>query len=232
MEARAGTCWHARWRWCLWIAHPPKDDMFTVKPGGLNCADEELRAVGVGPGICHRECARSGVPQLEVLVSKLLPVDGLAARPVVVCEVATLKWVGGPSCVEMMRYVCVRGTCSMKFGMTRWNIEPLKWSGLPLLPMPFSPVMSARKFSVVLGTCIGVRMSGRCGALRGGVCVHRAAIPAGRMHRLAVQSNNDTPGRCIADVDVEVHCMRDLRAACPCAQCYQRRKCDEHLPVW
>ena len=25
--------------------------------------------------------------------------------------------------------------------MTRWKVEPLKWRGLPLLPMPFSPVL-------------------------------------------------------------------------------------------
>ena len=30
--------------------------------------------------------------------------------------------------------------------MTRWKEEPLKWSGLPLWPMPFSPVHRARKF--------------------------------------------------------------------------------------
>ena len=36
--------------------------------------------------------------------------------------------------------------------MTRWKLEPLKWSGLPEGPVPFSPVHSARKFSAVLGT--------------------------------------------------------------------------------
>ena len=27
----------------------------------------------------------------------------------------------------------------MNWGMTRWKAEPLKCSGLPILPMPFSP---------------------------------------------------------------------------------------------
>merc|ERR1719191_148848 len=36
--------------------------------------------------------------------------------------------------------------------MTRWKAEPLKWRGFPDLPMPFSPVQRARKFSAVLGT--------------------------------------------------------------------------------
>lgn len=36
--------------------------------------------------------------------------------------------------------------------MTRWKVDPLKWSGLPEPPVPFSPVHRARKFSAVLGT--------------------------------------------------------------------------------
>mmetsp|Transcript_23780 Transcript_23780/g.39870 ORF Transcript_23780/g.39870 Transcript_23780/m.39870 type:complete len:200 (-) Transcript_23780:302-901(-) len=40
----------------------------------------------------------------------------------------------------------------MNPGMTRWNLLPLKCSGLPILPSPFSPVHSALKFSAVLGT--------------------------------------------------------------------------------
>ncbi len=36
--------------------------------------------------------------------------------------------------------------------ITRWKLEPLKCSGLPSLPMPFSPVHRALKFSAVLGT--------------------------------------------------------------------------------
>src|SRR5437867_12633196 len=39
----------------------------------------------------------------------------------------------------------------MKLGMIRWNDEPLKCRGLPLLPLPFSPVHRARKFSAVFG---------------------------------------------------------------------------------
>lgn len=39
-----------------------------------------------------------------------------------------------------------RRTWHMNWEMTRWNAEPLKWSGLPEGPTPFSPVHSARKF--------------------------------------------------------------------------------------
>jgi hypothetical protein len=40
----------------------------------------------------------------------------------------------------------------MNSGMMRWKPEPLKCSGTPLLPLPFSPVHSARKLAAVLGT--------------------------------------------------------------------------------
>jgi len=40
----------------------------------------------------------------------------------------------------------------MKPGITRWKADPLKWSGFPDLPTPFSPVQRARKFSAVFGT--------------------------------------------------------------------------------
>ena len=38
--------------------------------------------------------------------------------------------------------------------MTRWKVEPLKWRGLPLLPMPFSPVVAV--VSVANGSQRGV----------------------------------------------------------------------------
>lgn len=40
----------------------------------------------------------------------------------------------------------------MKSLITRWKAEPLKWRGLPDLPIPFSPVHRHRKFSAVRGT--------------------------------------------------------------------------------
>jgi len=52
--------------------------------------DEELRAVGVGPGVGHRQQARLVVLQREVLVDELAAVDRLAARAVVRREVAAL----------------------------------------------------------------------------------------------------------------------------------------------
>ena len=40
-----------------------------------NGGDEELRAVGIRPGISHREKSLLGVLKLEVLIGKLLAVD-------------------------------------------------------------------------------------------------------------------------------------------------------------
>ena len=56
--------------------------MLAVEPFGLDGAEEELGPVGVLPGIGHGERARPKVLQCEVLVSELVPVDRLAAGPI------------------------------------------------------------------------------------------------------------------------------------------------------
>src|SRR4051812_17961427 len=56
------------------VGHPAEDDVLAVQPGGHHGGDEELRAVGVGAGVGHRQQARLGVLELEVLVRELLTV--------------------------------------------------------------------------------------------------------------------------------------------------------------
>jgi len=53
--------------------------VLSVEPGGLGGGDEELRSVGVGSGIGHRQPSGAEVLQHEVLVGKLLAVDGTTA---------------------------------------------------------------------------------------------------------------------------------------------------------
>lgn len=65
-------------------------DVAVIEPGSLHGRDEELGAVGVRAGVSHRENARAGVLQGEVLVLELVAVDRLATGAVVVLEVATL----------------------------------------------------------------------------------------------------------------------------------------------
>jgi hypothetical protein len=79
----------------LVIRQLAKDDMATIEPRSLDRGDEELGAVAigalvtcytgsrsaslrVGAGIGHGQKARTGVTELEVLIGKLLAVDGLA----------------------------------------------------------------------------------------------------------------------------------------------------------
>jgi hypothetical protein len=65
-------------------------DVLAVEPRRHDRRDEELRAVGAGAGVGHREQAGFGVLELEVLVGELLAVDRLAARAVAAREVTTL----------------------------------------------------------------------------------------------------------------------------------------------
>jgi len=77
-----------------------EDDVAAVQPRGDNGGDEELRAVGVGAGVGHGQQTGAVVLQLEVLIGKLLAVDGLAASAVTAGEVTTLEHEVGDDSVE------------------------------------------------------------------------------------------------------------------------------------
>lgn len=72
------------------IGDSAENYVLPVKPLSFDCAEEKLRAVGVGAGVSHGENAGSGVLLLEVLVGEFLPVDGLTASSVASREVSTL----------------------------------------------------------------------------------------------------------------------------------------------
>ena len=67
-----------------------EDDVLPVQVGRRPQRHEELRAVGVGPRVRHRQHVRSVVLVGEALVGEFLAVDGLAARAVAPREVAAL----------------------------------------------------------------------------------------------------------------------------------------------
>jgi len=75
----------------LLVGNLAEDDVAAVEPGGDNSGDEELGAVGVGTGVGHRQQTGLVVRELEVLIAKLLSVDGLATGAIATGEVATLE---------------------------------------------------------------------------------------------------------------------------------------------
>ena len=131
--------------------------------GGGDRGNEELRSVGVFACIGHAEEKGDIVFQLEIFVFEFLAVNRLAAltliqevwgeglkdvcgkaestRSIASCKVATLKEGQLNAVIEATK------PWIMKFLMIRWNEEPLKWSGFPVLPVPFSPVQRARKLN-------------------------------------------------------------------------------------
>jgi len=64
--------------------------VLAVQVAGLDGAQEELAAVGVGSCIGHREDSGAGVLQGEVFILELIAIDRLATGAVVVGEVSTL----------------------------------------------------------------------------------------------------------------------------------------------
>jgi len=73
------------------LGNAAKDDVLAIKPGGDDSGDKKLRAVGVGASVGHGQQERTVVPELEVLVGKLLAIDGLAAGAVATSKVTALK---------------------------------------------------------------------------------------------------------------------------------------------
>lgn len=64
---------------------------FICSPWSRSCADKELGTIGVGASIGHGQTSGTGVFQDEVLIGKLVSVNGLSTSSVVFCEVTTLQ---------------------------------------------------------------------------------------------------------------------------------------------
>jgi hypothetical protein len=74
--------------------------MFSIKPRCFGSAKKKLRPVGVGSSVGHRQDSGSSVPQLEILILKLVTVDGFASSSVMVGEITSLAHEIGDHTVE------------------------------------------------------------------------------------------------------------------------------------
>lgn len=74
--------------------------MSAIQPGGLDSGDEELGTISISTGISHGEDARSCVLKGEILVFKLIAVDGLSPSAVMVGEVPSLQHEIGDDTME------------------------------------------------------------------------------------------------------------------------------------
>merc|ERR1712137_101621 len=72
------------------IDHLTKHGMLAVQPRSLHSGDEELRSVGVGSSVGHREKVFLSVLQSKVLVVELGSIDGLATSSIATSEIASL----------------------------------------------------------------------------------------------------------------------------------------------
>jgi len=72
------------------LADLSEDAVLTIEPLGLDGAQKELGSVGVGTSVGHGKDTRSSVLELEVLISELVSVDGLATGSVSDGEITTL----------------------------------------------------------------------------------------------------------------------------------------------
>ena len=65
--------------------------MLVVQPLRLDRGNEELGAVGVGPGVGHGEQPRAPVLHQEVLIIELGTIDALAACTVEILKISALQ---------------------------------------------------------------------------------------------------------------------------------------------
>jgi len=68
-----------------------EDNVSAIEMGRSGSGNEELRSVGILSGVGHRHKTLLGVLQLEVLIGKLVTVDGLSTSAITICEVTTLN---------------------------------------------------------------------------------------------------------------------------------------------
>ena len=88
--------------------------MLSVQPWGVNGANEELRSVGIRPGICHGQDSLSLMSQVKVFVRKSSAVNGFSTGTIVVCEVSTLTHKLRNDAMEGAALVACKGITTTK----------------------------------------------------------------------------------------------------------------------
>lgn len=73
------------------VCHTAEHHMLAIQPLSLHGAQEELRSIGVGSSVRHRQDSRSTVLEGKVLICKLRTIDGLTTSTIASCEVSTLR---------------------------------------------------------------------------------------------------------------------------------------------
>merc|ERR1712168_1788036 len=92
-----------------------KDDMFPIEMRSCSGTQEELRPVGVGSCVCHRQNSRASVLVDEILVFKFVPVDGLAAGAIASREVSPLTHEAGNDTMKRASFITITILSAAKF---------------------------------------------------------------------------------------------------------------------
>mmetsp|Transcript_73263 Transcript_73263/g.212192 ORF Transcript_73263/g.212192 Transcript_73263/m.212192 type:complete len:246 (+) Transcript_73263:906-1643(+) len=67
-----------------------EDSVFTVQPRSIGSADKELRSIGVGSSISHRQSSWASMSNVKVFIGKCAPIDTLSTGAVSIREVTSL----------------------------------------------------------------------------------------------------------------------------------------------
>ena len=115
--------------------------MLAIQPGSFHCGNEKLGPIWVRASVGHRKQPRRCVLKIKVFILKFVTIDWITS-----CSISTLKI----SALKKWKKKIIFPTwsiitCSIKLGMTLWNLEPVYEN-------PASPVAICLKFSAVLGT--------------------------------------------------------------------------------
>jgi len=68
-----------------------EDNVLSIEPSSLDSSQEELGPISVGSSISHGQDSWSSMLEGEVLISKLLTIDGLSTSSIVFGEVSSLN---------------------------------------------------------------------------------------------------------------------------------------------